>query len=68
MNDFPVCSPSTPPLQCCVESVPNTSQWQVVCPGGADAVPPVPAVSTLGLLLCAVMVGAAAVAMIRGPR
>ena len=65
MDDLPICSPSTPPLQCCAESIPNTSQWQVVCPGGAG-VQAIPAVSTLGLVLCAVMVGTAAVAMIRG--
>lgn len=67
MNDFPVCSPSVPATECCVMAVPNTSEWQVVCPGGAGA-QSIPAVSSLGLVICAVMVGMAAVAMLRGGR
>jgi len=67
VTDFPPCSPSVPDTQCCVVAVPNTSGWQVVCPRGPEAVA-VPTVSSLGLVICAVMVGAAAVAMLRGGR
>ena len=67
MNDFPVCSPSVPATECCVMVVPNTSEWLTVCPRGPEAVA-VPTVSSLGLVICAVMVGMAAVAMIRGGR
>lgn len=66
MNDFPPCSPSTLDTQCCLQSIPNTSEWQVVCPRGETIAPPIPVVSTLGLVLCAVMVGTAAVRLIRG--
>lgn len=65
MNDFPVCSPSVPDTQCCVVAVPNTSEWQVVCPRGETIAQSIPVVSTLGLVLCAVMVGTAAVRLIR---
>lgn len=67
MSDaFPHCAPDAPITSCCVTAVPNTSEWQVVCPRGETIAPPIPAVSTLGLVLCAVMVGTAAVAMLRG--
>lgn len=68
MSDFPPCSPSTLATECCTVAIPNTSEWQVVCPQGAEAAQSIPVVSTLGLVLCAVMVGTAAVAMIRGGR
>lgn len=66
MTDFPPCSPSTPATECCTVAIPNTSEWQVICPRGETIAQSIPVVSTLGLVLCAVMVGMAAVAMIRG--
>ncbi len=65
MTDFLPCSPSTLGVVCCLQSIPNTSEWQVVCPRGPEAAQSIPVVSTLGLVLCAVMVGAAAVRLIR---
>lgn len=67
MNDFPPCSTSTPITECCTVAIPNTSEWQVVCPRGPEAVQ-IPTVSSLGLVICAVMIGMAAVAMLRGGR
>jgi len=68
VSDFLPCSPSTLATECCTVAIPNTSEWQVVCPRGETIAPSIPAVSTLGLVICAVMVGMAAVAMIRGGR
>ena len=68
MSDSPPCSPSTPITECCVVAVPNTSEWLTVCPREPQAAQSIPVVSTLGLVLCAVMVGTAALAMIRGGR
>lgn len=65
MNDFPPCSPSTIGVVCCVQSIPNTSEWLTVCPREPQAAQSIPVVSTLGLVLCAVMVGTAAVRLIR---
>ena len=65
MSDSPPCTPSTLANECCVVAVPNTSEWQVVCPRGETIAQSIPVVSTLGLVICAVMVGTAAVRLIR---
>ena len=63
------CGPDTPDYSCCMMAVPNTSEWQVVCPNGTSiGGPPVPAVSDAGLVLAAALIGAAAVSLIRSWR
>lgn len=65
MTDFLPCSPSTLGVVCCLQSIPNTSEWQTICPREPQAAQSIPTVSSLGLVICAVMVGTAAVRLIR---
>lgn len=65
MNDFPPCLPDVPVPVCCTMMVPNTSQWQVVCPHGATAPTVIPTLTDAGAVLFVALLAAAAIQRLR---
>lgn len=60
------CPPSGPVTECCLLAIPNTSEWGVVCPGGATAPAVIPAASWEGLALMGLLLAVAGAKRLQG--